>query len=25
MALCLANSLITCRIFNAYDQLVRYK
>lgn len=25
MALCLANSLIACRKFNAYDQLVRYK
>ncbi|UJR24695.1 hypothetical protein I4U23_006069 [Adineta vaga] len=25
MALCLANSLIVCRDFNPYDQLVRYK
>ncbi|UJR10895.1 hypothetical protein I4U23_015083 [Adineta vaga] len=25
MALCLANSLIACRDFNPYDQLVRYK
>ena len=25
MALCLANSLIVCQGFNAYDQLVRYK
>jgi ADP-ribosylglycohydrolase len=25
MALCLANSLIACRGFNEYDQLVRYK